>query len=120
MDNPNREPAIKTTLMFKEMQIEVNKININMAELQKDVSYIKEKVNNNVGEVKELSNKIDQFIKKAGDCYVEKEEHSQVMSKLNTLDEKYAPRLAWDILRYVGSVMAAIIITALMYLIIKQ
>jgi hypothetical protein len=72
MENLNREPAIKTTLMFKEMQVEINKININMAELQKDIAYIKVSTEKNDQAHKEIMEKIDSFKTEAGTFYYKK------------------------------------------------
>ena len=88
MENLNREPAIKTTLMFKEMQVEINKININMAELQKDIAYIKVSSEKNDQAHKEIMEKIDAFIEVAEQRYAAKEEHKEVIKKIEDLDEK--------------------------------
>jgi translation elongation factor EF-G len=102
-ENPNREPAIKTLQMF-------NKIDITMAEFQKDITYIKDSVKQNIEDHKEIVSKIDNLGKTFQGNINEKVDRTEIMKKLESFDKRYAPMAAWKIMIWAGGIIGAAIL----------
>ncbi|MCK9370795.1 hypothetical protein M0R04_12870 [Candidatus Dojkabacteria bacterium] len=113
MENQNREPAYKTLAMFNDMTKELNKLTIAMAQFQNDIAYIKESVKQNNVDHKEIVEKIDGLTETFQTKIIDKADHKEVMEKIQELDEKYAPKAAWTVLVWAGTVLGGAFLISL-------
>lgn len=78
------------------MKDKVQNLEINLMELKKDISAIKEALVDNKSEHKEILNKIDGFIQVADDRFAAKAEHKETLQKVkdlsDTIDVKYVTK----------------------------
>jgi chromosome segregation ATPase len=71
---------------------ELTNIKVTMAELKKDIGFIRESLTSNADEHKELKRSqlavqasIDGFIKTSTDCFVDKKNHKETIAKLDSM-----------------------------------
>jgi hypothetical protein len=69
------------------MTDKVNKLEITMAELKKDISFIKESLGKNDDQHREIIGKIDGFVKSADDRFAAKADHKEAIQKFKELSE---------------------------------
>ena len=75
------------------MEQKVQQLEIDMAELKKDICYIKNSLDKNDDQHKEIIDKIDLFVQSSVDRFAEKKYHQESMKRIGdiitTLDCKY-------------------------------
>ena len=105
-------------LKNKFMEQELNIIKINMAELQKDITFIKESLVKNDDQHKEIIGKIDSFIQNSHDRFADKKDHIESLKKIDeiieTLDSKYVSVDAFSPIRKLaygltGAILLAVV-----------
>lgn len=69
------------------MENEINELKINMAEIIKDIGYIKNALDLNTSEHKIIILKIDNFVQSAEDRFAAKSEHKESINKIKDLSE---------------------------------
>ncbi len=100
------------------MENKIQNLEINMAELKRDISYIKKSIEQNVVDHKEIISKIDSFVQAADDRFADKKDHRDSMTKMDdiieTIDSKYVSKEAFSpIQKIVYGMVGAILLTIL-------
>lgn len=99
------------------METKIQALEISMAELKTDLKYIKDSVRQNTIEHREMINKIDGFIEVSESRFADKKDHKELIEQIACLDDKYAPKMAWTVLVWTGSIVGAAIILGIIGLI---
>lgn len=101
------------------MEQKIRALEINMAEIKTDIKYIKDSVKQNEKEHREIINKIDGFIKASEDRFAAKKEHRELTEQIASLDDKYAPKMAWTVLCWLGGIIGTAIVIGVVGVIVN-
>lgn len=81
------------------MDKDIVKLQIDMAQIQENIAYIKDSVKQNALDHKEIIQKVDNLV--------------------SAMDTKYAPRVAWTIMIWAGSIVGGSIILGIIALLAR-
>jgi hypothetical protein len=108
---------------LNDMSNGLNKLKINMAELQKDISFIKDSLFKNDNAHKEIIDKLDNFISISQTKFTDRKDHQESMAKvdtiIDTLDSKYSNKWVEKVFIWGGGIIGAAILIGLLTLIAK-
>ena len=105
----------------------MQKFEINLMEFRKDIDYIKKGQEKNDVQHKEILTKIEEsskemrdFVNTANDTFVRATDHKETMRlfglTIASLDDKFAPKIVWNILVWAGGISGGLLITGIIYL----
>ena len=109
----------------------IHSLEINMAELKTDIKYIKEGLDDNKNQHKEILDRIDEnttimngFIQSSTDRFVDKKYHNETICEIRkvveTMDDKYAPKIAWKVIVWGARIIGMATILGFLGLIYKM
>ena len=96
-------------------------LEISMAEFKRDIDYLKKGADKNdeqheqiLKKIEESSVKIDGFIQSAEDRFAAKKDHRESMKQMGdviaTMDSKFAPRIVYTVMCWLGGIIGTAIV----------
>jgi hypothetical protein len=112
------------------MENEIESLKVSMAEFKKDIEFIKQGQGKNdvqheeiLAKIEESSREMRYFINTANDTFVRTADHKETMRlfglTIASLDDKFAPKIIWNILCWAGGVSGGLLITGIIYLLVN-
>ena len=100
------------------MENELNIIKVNMAELKADIRYIKQSLDTNDKQHKEILDKIDAITEHASNRFAEKKDQTEIIKRFDGLSSMYVSREEFKPIRSVIYGMVGFILIAFLSAII--